>query len=102
MIGEWERGIENGTCTHTCTCTISNLVYVCTYNSIPSTVNSPPVLYSQFISREVPPKHNSGLDAVSSSIRIINHTLLSTIRAVISTLTRMSMVSNSTSDSECY
>jgi hypothetical protein len=30
-------------------------------------VNSPPVLYSQFISREIPPKHNSGLDAVSYS-----------------------------------
>ena len=93
-----EGGIENDTYNNT----ISNLVYVCTYNSIPSTVNSPPVLYSQFISREVPPKHNSGLDAVSSSIRIINHTLLSTIRAVIGTLTCMSMASNSTSDSECY
>ena len=31
-----------------------------------TTVNSPPVLYSQFISRAVPLKHNSGLDAVSS------------------------------------
>ena len=36
------------------------------------------------------------------TITIINHTLLSTIRAVIGTLTCMSMVSNSTSDSECY
>ena len=35
-------------------------------------------------------------------ISIINHTLQSTIRAVISTLTCTSMVSNSTSDSECY
>ena len=33
---------------------------------------------------------------------IINHILLSTIRAVISTLTCTSMASNSTSDSECY
>ena len=33
---------------------------------------------------------------------IINHTLHSTIRAVISTLTCTSMASNSTSDSECY
>ena len=32
----------------------------------------------------------------------INHTLQSTIRAVISTLTCTSMASNSTSDSECY
>ena len=36
------------------------------------------------------------------STSIINHTLLSKIRAVISTLTCMSTVSNSTSDSECY
>ena len=36
------------------------------------------------------------------TISIINHTLQSTIRAVISTLTCTSMVSNSTSDSECY
>ena len=33
------------------------------------------------------------------AISIINHTLLSTIRAVISTLTCTSMASNSTSDS---
>ena len=32
----------------------------------------------------------------------INHTLPSTIRAVIGTLTYTSMTSNSTSDSECY
>ena len=37
-----------------------------------------------------------------NSISIINHTLLSTIRAVIGTLTCTSMASNSTSDSECY
>ena len=35
-------------------------------------------------------------------VYIINHTLPSTIRAVIGTLTCMSMASNSTSDSECY
>ncbi len=35
-------------------------------------------------------------------ISIINHTLPSTIRAVISTLACTSMVSNSTRDSECY
>ena len=35
-------------------------------------------------------------------ISIVNHTLPSTIRAVISTLTCMSMASNSTSDSECF
>ena len=35
-------------------------------------------------------------------ISIINQTLLSTIRAVIGTLTGTSMASNSTSDSECY
>ena len=35
-------------------------------------------------------------------ICIINHTLPSTIRAVISTLTCTSMASNSTSDSKCY
>ena len=37
-------------------------------------------------------------------LSMINHTvsLQSTIRAVISTLTCMSMVSNSTSDSGCY
>ncbi len=35
-------------------------------------------------------------------ISIINHTLVSTIRAAIGTLTCMSMGSNSTSDSECY
>ena len=32
----------------------------------------------------------------------INHTLLSTIRTVISTLFCVSMASNSTSDNECY
>ena len=37
-----------------------------------------------------------------TSISIINHILPSTIRAVISTLTCMSMASNSTSNSECY
>ena len=37
-----------------------------------------------------------------SEICIINHTLPSTIRAVIGTLTCTSMASNSTSDSECY
>ena len=36
------------------------------------------------------------------AICIINHTLPSTIRAVISTLTCTSMASNSTSNSECY
>ena len=36
------------------------------------------------------------------TISIINHTLPSTIKAVISTLTCMSMVRNSTSNSECY
>ena len=36
------------------------------------------------------------------TISIINHTLLSTIRAAIGTLTCTSMASNSTSDSECY
>ena len=36
------------------------------------------------------------------AISIINHTLLSTIRAVISTLTCTNVASNSTSDSECY
>ena len=35
-------------------------------------------------------------------ISIINHTLPSTIMAVISTLTCTSMASNSTSDSQCY
>ena len=35
-------------------------------------------------------------------LNIINCMLQSTIRAVIITLTCMSMVSNSTSDSECY
>ena len=35
-------------------------------------------------------------------ISIINHTLPSTIRAVISTHTCMSMAGNSTSDSKCY
>ena len=35
-------------------------------------------------------------------IRIINHTLPSAIKAVISTLTCMSMFSNSTSSSKCY
>ena len=35
-------------------------------------------------------------------IGIINHTLPSTIWAVISSLTCMSMASNSTSNSECY
>ena len=38
----------------------------------------------------------------NTKICIINHTLLSIIRAVISTLTCTSMASNSTSDSECY
>ena len=41
-------------------------------------------------------KYNYKDDAIS----IINHTLLSTIRAVIGTLTCTSMASNSTSDSE--
>ena len=37
------------------------------------------------------------------TISIINHTLMSTIRAVINTLTCMNKAStNSTSDSECY
>ena len=36
------------------------------------------------------------------TINIINHTLPSTIRAVISTVTCTSMASDSTSDSECY
>ena len=35
-------------------------------------------------------------------ISMINHTLLSTIRAVIDTLTCTSMASNSTCDSKCY
>ena len=35
-------------------------------------------------------------------ISIVNHTLLSTVRAVIGTLTCTSMASNSTSNSECY
>ena len=35
-------------------------------------------------------------------ISIVYHTLLSTIRAVISTLTCTSMASNSTNDSESY
>ena len=35
-------------------------------------------------------------------ISIINHTLPSTIRAVISTVACTSMASNSMSDSECY
>ena len=40
--------------------------------------------------------------SILSIISIINHTLLSTIRAVIGTLTCTSMASNSTSNSECY
>ena len=39
---------------------------------------------------------------VLDTISIINYTLPSTIRAVISTLTCTSMASNSISDSECY
>ena len=35
-------------------------------------------------------------------IGIINHTLTCIIRAIIGTLTGMSMASNSTRDSECY
>ena len=41
-------------------------------------------------------------DEVILDVSMINHTLLSTIRAVISTITCTSMASNSTSDSECY
>ena len=40
--------------------------------------------------------------SILSIISIIYHTLLSTIRAVIGTLTCTSMASNSTSDSKCY
>ena len=40
--------------------------------------------------------------AKNINISIIHHTLPSTIRAVIGTLTCTSMASNSTSDSECY
>ena len=39
---------------------------------------------------------------ISTIFSIINHTLHSTIRAIISTPTCTSMASNSTSDSECY
>ena len=44
----------------------------------------------------------SGIYMCIIIISIINHTLQSTIRAVISTLTCTSMVSNSTNDSKCY
>ena len=42
------------------------------------------------------------LQIVQFLVCIINRTLLTTIRAVIGTLTCTSMASNSTSDSECY
>ena len=41
------------------------------------------------------------INYTSVQISIINHTLPSTIRAVIGTLACTSMASNSTSDSEC-
>ena len=51
-------------------------------------------------------QHNCSLPAREALLivgnSIINHTLPSTIRAVIGTLTCTSMASNSTSDSECY
>ena len=43
-----------------------------------------------------------GMLTESNNISIINHTLQSTVRAVINTLTCTSMASNSTSDSKCY
>ena len=64
--------------------TLKKYVYLSMYHA-PVILSTQPKVYSVLI-----------------TISISNHTLLSTIRAVISTLTCTSMASYSTSDSECY
>ena len=79
MIYKNKYLVDTRTCTCTCMCRSTHRVYFRILHKM-----------GQIIAKG------------STYISIINHTLLSTIRSVISTLTCMSMASNNTSDSKCY